>query len=70
MRSMVEGALNGAPAASPLHHPSGDEQVGLPPAIPAMSGGHGDLLIPPRAGEDQSYSPRGSRCRLLQVAWR
>jgi len=42
-----------APAASPVHHPADDGQVKLPPAVSAMSGGHGDLPIPPRAGEDR-----------------
>jgi len=41
--------------AIPLHRSASDEQVGLPPAIPAPSGGRGDLLIPPRAGEDLTW---------------
>ena len=62
MRSMVEGAQNLASlsaaearerAQGPLHRTScGHEQVRSAPHCAAMSGGHGDLLIP-RSGEDQ-----------------
>jgi 5-oxoprolinase (ATP-hydrolysing) len=49
----VEGGLS--EARRPLHHAASrrDGRVRIAPRSEAMSGGHGDLPIPPRPGEDQ-----------------
>ena len=52
LNAVVRFVIDRCAAAQPLHQPTADEQVRLAPRAEAMSGGHGDLLIPPRTGED------------------
>src|SRR6185503_2877993 len=61
-------------SCQPLHHAAHDEQVRLAPRAAAMPGRHGDLLIPPRTGEDFMISSllianRGEiACRVIRTA--
>jgi very-short-patch-repair endonuclease len=54
MEGVLAGIVAKCQALGPLHHPAApdDGQVRIAPRSEAMSGGHGDLPIPPRPGED------------------